>query len=520
MEDPVITIVGAGIAGLRYAELCKKLLPRSNIYILERKPYVGGRLRTQRDRFTKNVLYEKGAWRIHSSHERFLKLVKSLGLTVKVARHSMETPESTHPEMNSAGRDLKDATYPGMSRLGAAAIRKGLENDGLDYARQVEIKTGYDGVFQAASGSRTYQIHSKNKSCKKDCYYIIQEGMQCVPEMLQKRLLQSTTTNDPPVSLVLGATVVDILVMPNGRYEVKTRQKVQSSSESTPPRFRTKNYHCDICVLAVPPRFITNWSICAKYLRSLTSCIGTLPLHHIYVRNRSNQPTKGVFDPTSNGLVISGCVPSGGPPKNAFFQFFYSCGRTAKFWNDVALSYPRKFMGAIRTLYRKWTRSTPGQTPGDLDSTADIRRHYWPHAVHFWKPSFGFPKNVSTCVRKAVQPHPKCLPNVYCIGEAYSGIQGWNEGALQTVDIAIEQLKTDVKELSVQKRRGLQRKKIDTMNIEGRDIDVSTWKHRHPGSRKLIETNLKFSGKDITELFRSVGHSDDAWKVLFHLSNH
>jgi len=43
--------------------------------------------------------------------------------------------------------------------------------------------------------------------------------------------------------------------------------------------------------------------------------------------------------------------------------------------------------------------------------------------------------------------------------------------------------------------------------INGRIYDVTDWQHDHPGGGRVL---LKNGGKDVSKLFRDVGHSPDA----------
>ena len=77
-----IIIVGAGIAGLRFALEAKKRNRNFKIIILEKYEKTGGRLYTQHSTINgKKIHYESGAGRIHSSHKKSLELVKHYKLT-------------------------------------------------------------------------------------------------------------------------------------------------------------------------------------------------------------------------------------------------------------------------------------------------------------------------------------------------------------------------------------------------------------------------------------------------------
>ena len=342
---------------------------------------------------------------------------------------------------------------------------------------------------------------------------MVAEGMDSIPKRLRSRVERDYPDR---VRIVLGCRVVDVKRSSTGAYDVVIRRKKKDSGI-----FYTQTRHFDMCVIATPPRFIQEWTVGKLYLRPLVHSIGTLPLHHVYVQNPSSQPPSGTFDPTPHGLVVSGDHDQSDPPSRAYFQFFYSCGRTARFWNNLATSYPKRLFRELRSLFRSWM-TTKGNSSASADfdeEQTDVRSHYWPHAVHYWKPSFAFPQNPINCVKKAVYPHPHALPRLYCVGEAYSSVQGWIEGALQTSEIALQYIQRDMAPRAESKTvKRPPRLAAVRMNIGGRSMDVRLWKHRHPGSRQLIEKYASDKVDDATDMFESVGHSEGAWRILFHLS--
>ena len=51
-----------------------------------------------------------------------------------------------------------------------------------------------------------------------------------------------------------------------------------------------------------------------------------------------------------------------------------------------------------------------------------------------------------------------------------------------------------------------------TMVLEGRRVDVTTWKTVHPGSEAAITSHVADS--DATAVFTHLGHSDEAWATV------
>ena len=111
-------------------------------------------------------------------------------------------------------------------------------------------------------------------------------------------------------------------------------------------------------------------------------------------------------------------------------------------------------------------------------------------------------------MHECVIPHPVSLPNLVCVGESFSLIQGWAEGALQTCEIALDYLlrgKTPFKQFK--------RAPKNTVVYDGRVIDVKDWFSRHPGGKQAIKNHLQ--DKDIEPVFSMIhGHAPYA---LTHL---
>ncbi len=78
-EHPTV-IVGAGLAGLRAADLIRRAGGR--VVVLEARPQAGGRVRTLRAPFSDGLYGEAGAARIANAHGRVLRLAAEAGLTL------------------------------------------------------------------------------------------------------------------------------------------------------------------------------------------------------------------------------------------------------------------------------------------------------------------------------------------------------------------------------------------------------------------------------------------------------
>jgi monoamine oxidase len=127
-ENPIV-IVGAGLAGLRAADLIRAAGGR--VVVLEARGQAGGRVRTLRAPFSDRLYGEAGAARIANAHGRVLRLVADAGLTLMPFAPSAGAPVIATPlgrwrlpeELGAAGAALKLRSDETGNAPGALAQR-------------------------------------------------------------------------------------------------------------------------------------------------------------------------------------------------------------------------------------------------------------------------------------------------------------------------------------------------------------------------------------------------------------
>ena len=427
--------------------------------VLESAPWVGGRVRTVRHKRDGSVDFEGGPWRIHTSHKRVLKLARDLGLSTT------------------------RTTSSGMRGGAMSAYDRKLLSRGVADANRAELESGYEGFGAAAAEEHSYARHRAGD------YYVIDSGFDSLIKELNARL-------KCPVRL--NSRVVDVRRR-RGAYEIEVKERQGTT-------FRRKRYRTPRIVFALPPRETERWTVCQQWLRAQMYAVQSLPLHHIYGRLWNGQryvplpPTHARLPDSLLSQVVSG------DHDKTSFQVSYSGGRRAQFWNRLKLENPKRFRRVLRKELRK---ALPEATCGM--ELRDVRSHHFEHATHHWVPAYGFP-GTKKSARHSVEPHPDKLPGLYWIGEAFSSVQGWIEGALETADLAGRAMQG-----AARRRRRAPKRKVHNKNelvIEGRIIDVSKFKNVHPGSVAAIE---KYAGKDATEVFEHIRHPRYSWAILYAL---
>jgi len=120
---------------------------------------------------------------------------------------------------------------------------------------------------------------------------------------------------------------------------------------------------------------------------------------------------------------------------------------------------------------------------------------FWEHAVHRWRPE-AFREEQRPPVELCVHPHLN-LSNFFLCNEAFSSEQGWAEGALECVEIALNARLP----VYAQPRTRLSHHIV----FDRRLIDVRVWMDQHPGGRQAIENHLK---------------DEDSTALILHVHNH
>lgn len=190
-------IIGGGMAGSYLAQHMHQQC--ANFCLLEVGYKLGGRHQTVKKDC--QVLYEAGAWRVHSSHRRIIKLCQQLGLHLDFLEEQPDKPFT-----------LKGIA--GLTKLDQIILEK---EGNLKQALETELKLGYQGSLEADSTSHPY-----SEKTEKGEYYTISEG--------QEALIDRLTEEIPDERIKLHHRVIDFQVY-NGGYQVKVAYDKGEGSE-------------------------------------------------------------------------------------------------------------------------------------------------------------------------------------------------------------------------------------------------------------------------------------------------
>lgn len=457
-----ICVIGGGLAGLYIATALKR--KGKSFVLLETAVKCGGRIRSVYAKDSTRLLYEAGPWRIPATHARVCAMFARYGFQLRCAK--TQAPPAPHNE-STQGLSIWESN--------AASAQDPRIADWKD------LDTGYANETEAAAGSSPYMTKDR-------VFYVAPQGFSALVDVLVKEVSDHITT---------GAGVTDIT-------REKRRYRVKYLLRGSDGRITRAEMLVGTLFVCVPPSSCATWTIFRSFARAQMAAVKPSCLNHVYVRAKEQWQ----FHRKSPSSLLGQSV--GDQYEAGYFQASYSSGRLARMWYNIRLSNPLQYLSMLKD------RITAELGIESVEVAKNVHSHFWETAFHMWVPTPSFQMN--RLVRLCVTPNLTCLPSVFVAGEAFSSYQAWMEGALETADLALSAYdrKEEVQRLictsdiPCEGMRGVQ----DWVVVEGRILDMSAWKHVHPGSATAIENHKK---EDVTDLMQLINHSQSAWAQVLSL---
>lgn len=556
-------IIGGGISGLNTAYQLIKKHPTHRILILEGSNRLGGRLDTIK---YKGVQYEAGGARFNNKHSRLLKLLKDFNLDSKKIPIPSEIYFRPYPKdykesvpyidkfVNSKGIIDISSLIKEISLLkqkGEISYKELINHSLLDLvdkkleSKYPHIKQIFENVFEYWSEIAVLNSHDalqlfKNDFNTKIQFYILSSGLTELISRLTSYLNQHNVTIKRNHYL---DKINKINTDTDSRYLLSVLKNYQD----------TKTFQTNNLVLAIQQKDLLKMKYLTRHqkIQRLLNSVSHQPLYRIYAKY-----------PVINGKVwfqnlpkictnlhIKFIIPY--DYANGLIMISYTDGKMAKYWN--------KYLGeGEQVLLQRMNNDLTKLFPEiNIPNPLWIKHHYWNSGAAYWRTGI----ESSKMIPKIIEPFGKDEP-LYICGENFSSHQAWMEGALQTSELVVNELDKNIGGQRSSQRGGYQNnskkksKNIIKMKNSGKDskskkvskskkgntpkkskkinkytlndvakhnkksdawlvinkkvYDVTKWINKHPGGMII----MKGVGKDATKMFRTVGHSNNAKKVL------
>lgn len=482
---PKTIVIGGGIAGLYYAHLWTKTSSTTSdtLEIWDKATEAGGRLRSVYDEHG-GLSYEAGAWRIAPQHRRLRALCSELNCTLDSAPQRMTYIDRHMPVAISSCADLSGISRFDCDLVTGATVLETLSRD---------LETGYMDEMH-----RPHVASSGPPLPTGQVWSYPQNGFTSLANALKMRILNHASVEWKPGRLVLD-------VDPRSRCIVW--RETAADDETMPCTTCLEDQ--DRIVVACPPIFTREWLRFFEATRLSHACVEATPLCRIYMPLRKPMERHDLHAV----LPYSRLQQVSSTPGKKHVQISYSAGPLARHWHRLSLS-PTRLKAELK---REWDSLDTKDVMQSVDidwEGSDPLVYYWDHGVHRFRPGFGFDKHAVT--RAALYPVPDAEEYLCRIGEAFSGYQGWCEGALQTAELALS-YKPPPPPLPRRPSLLPRTQTYESMCINGRIIPIHDWLSRHPGGAKAIENHLR--DKDALRAMLRVGHSQYAFAIAFYMDS-
>ena len=474
-------IIGGGIAGIYIANKLNNIDNNFKICIIEKTGRLGGRIKSIN---INNEIIESGALRFNKHHKHILKLVNKYDL--QIDEEKLEDKKI----LNISGKNIKSKDK--LLYDIAKNILKNKKNNNKTFQEYIEdnyygdeiniIKTEYSFLneyYEMNAYSLAKRLFSEGGQ-----YYILKNGYSQIIKKLSDEL-----SSHKNIKIIFSEKINNI----------KNNKDIFTIDSFSGKKYIGKNL-----IFAVGKHNLLKIKKMDSIRPILESVrIGSLNRTYAKFTNLNWFPQKNIFSDSYLGQIVPINYEDG------LIMITYTSGPEALIWyrklqHHQAEKFILKKISEILDINIK-----------KIPKPLWIKENYWKNAFHFWNPNFDFQE----IEKEILQPFPD--ENIFIIGEAYSNNQGWADGALDTAENCLKKI-SDLN--SNKKNKCLSTDNFYTLKDVSKHnkksdawiilydfvYDITDWINIHPGGDVIMYG----VGKDATELFKRVGHSDDAFIFL------
>lgn len=428
-------IVGGGIGGLYTAYLLNKIFNKSNILVVEKQDHLGGRIDTIIDEETDTII-ELGPSRIPNNQMNIQNLLKLLDLdsdldfgksspakffinlgdvsygSISTKSYyesvdriiSLDDKSELHKVITDLSEKIKDQEFCKLAN--SYSLYRLIEREyDTKTAELVKDQFGYTGdiLYQNSLGALNM---FKNEFKFDNRYNSLKHGLVQIVNKLYEYLTGVW------VQFMFDTELIDI-------------GKSKENYECFISNKQTKSIlNCNEIVLAIPKESL----ILINYLRSLKESFDTVinkPLMRVYaffpITKDENNNSKVWFDDLAGTLITNTLLRQIIPidKSKGLIMIAYCDDEPADSLNELD-----KANNIIPEIMFHLNKLFPNK---HIPLPTKIYRKYWSTGAHLWNPSVDIKKINDQMIKPLVNE------DIFIVGEAYSVVHGWMEGALLTV---------------------------------------------------------------------------------------
>ena len=385
-------IIGAGLAGLWIADKLV-LSGHTDIRILEKYDYIGGRVVSHRDR------YEIGAGRIHKSHRLVAELIERFSLT----RHSLSDKADWRPiDASTSEPNMFEETWKPIvdalssltqTELATHTIRELLTS--TSFAKLLE-RFPYRAEIDTMRADMALASF-RSEMGTRDNYFVVGEGL----------------------SAIVRGLVADLKKAGVRFYKEHTIQDVERDEMGYAVYIKglERAMRADRVILALHATALQSLPVMCDYvglrhvqMEPLMRIYACYPISWFAELNKtvSDSPLRYIIPvDVAKGIIMISYTDAGDTKK----------------WANLK---GKPLIDAIQTEVRRLWPSLVIPEP------LWVRPYEWTEGCTYWTPGNYDPATESV---RVLQPRPSTMPELYVCGESFSLRQAWIEGALEHAEM-------------------------------------------------------------------------------------
>lgn len=386
-------IIGGGISGLYAAKKC--IAKGYSVLLLEKASHLGGRIHTI---YHSTYHIEAGAGRFNQNHIILRGLLKEYGLT--------EVPITSKRSAHTISTNLLRSVINESKRYDPAELinmtfKAFCEKVIGKVQTKILINTfGYNGEFEVGNAAAT--IEMMRRDFLDAHFYTCKEGLSELVRRMEVSLIPYTT-------IYKSTTVTGI--------ESKADYCVIHAKDGNG---ETRRYIGKNVIAAIPQADLKSFEQFTSQQRTLLNGVAPISLNRVYGEfPHCPRPWFHNIPRTTTENKIRQFIPI--DPSRGVAMVSYSDTRFADYWkrqSDKGADVLKKTV--LKNLHAVFPDVASIPKPDWIGS------YYWPAGVHMWKPGVD-----SSVVIPQIQ---NIMRRVHIVGEAYCKVQGWIEGALESVE--------------------------------------------------------------------------------------
>lgn len=442
-----VVIVGGGLSGLFMAETLLRKKKETSVCVYEKENRFGGRILDYWFDQAPDIAVGLGAWRVDSSATNMMNLIRRLNISTVNWDYQYPSFIESRGIFSNNTETIKQKAFPTLNK---GRFKNMTSNEMTSYAfRDDLVSTAW--LFPSVDSYMSYYLSPEAAEFLSELFgykgdYTAFINPAAYIEFLKKLFSELSDVNHRPLNGM--SEIVEAIVTSARNYGAKLyagRPVVSIEKKEEKFIVRTENVTVSaqkVVIATHPAAFRRIGGQISEEIqrdpifqsiKTQTAFKGAAVYREAWWKDTGNETSNFSLKPRQKFISNSNCLgttlPYGGrgPSGEAVLGTMYMDGYCSRKWGDILrISKSDVDRELKRALEYKFKRKVP-------DPLATVYQYWDEGAWHFQKPGFNY--TLADVSNWAKRPLPG--RDIFVIGDAYSFLRGWTEGAILSANNAL-----------------------------------------------------------------------------------